>query len=342
MHIGNNEIKHGLLLAPMAGYTDRAMRIVAHENRCEMSVTEMVSAKAVTYKDKKTFALGRIFEDEGAVALQLFGSEPSVIAEAGGIILDNAISEKKRGITAAGGSEIALPIAFDVNMGCPVNKIFSNGEGSALMKDPDLIFKITRELSKATPLPVTVKMRLGIDSGHINVAECAAAAEEGGAQAICIHGRTRVQMYGGEADYSEIARVCSMLKIPVIVNGDITSPESYDKAMAKTGAAAAAIGRAAVGNPFVFRELYAHITGKECRKVSLDERIETALRQLSLAIADKGAEIAIPEARKQIALYVKGFRGAARIRGEINSAVSFEQVRDALYIAKESESEGKE
>lgn len=336
MHIGKTELKHGLMLAPMAGYTDRAMRLVARENLCEMSVTEMVSAKAVTYGDKKTFSLGRIYEDEGAVSLQLFGSEPSVIAEAGGIILRHASEEIKSGICSHEGARVALPIAFDINMGCPVNKIFSNGEGSALMRDPDLIFKITRALAKATPLPVTVKMRLGVDEGHINVIECAKAAEEGGAQAVCIHGRTRVQMYGGEARYSEIQKVGELLSIPVIANGDVTDAESYDRIKQETHADAVAIGRAVVGDPFIFRKIISHIEGKSYTEPTLDERIETALKQLSYMISDKGAEVAIPEARKQIALYIKGFHGAAKIRAEINAATSFDGVKAALYMAKEN------
>jgi nifR3 family TIM-barrel protein len=337
LKIGELNLKNGIFLAPMAGYTDRAMRLIARENLCEFTTTEMVSAKAVTYGDKKTFALGRIYEDEGPVALQLFGSEPAVFAEAGGIILHHESEEIKRGNTLPEGTKIALPVAFDINMGCPVNKIFSNGEGSALMRNPDLIFNITRALKDATPLPVTVKMRLGVDSGHINILECAKAAEEGGASAICIHGRTRVQMYGGEACYDKIREAKSILKIPVIANGDITSAESAIRALNETGADGIAIGRGAVGNPFIFREIVSALLGEGYAEPSLDEKIEAALRQLRYAIEDKGAAVAIPEARKQIALYIRGFRGAARIRAEINMATTYEDVKKALLIAKESE-----
>lgn len=337
MKIGDTEIKHGIFLAPMAGYTDRAMRLIARENLCEFTTTEMVSAKAVTYGDKKTFTLGRIYEDEGPVALQLFGSEPSVLAEAGGIILRHESEEIERGNTLPDGTKVALPVAFDINMGCPVNKIFSNGEGSALMKDPDLIYRITKALAEATPLPVTVKMRLGVDKGRINVLECARAAEEGGAKAICIHGRTRVQMYGGEASYEEIRAAKNMLKIPVIANGDITSRETAKRALEYTGADGIAIGRGAVGNPFIFREIISSREGKNYQQPNLDEIIDTALRQLRYAIADKGAAVAIPEARKQIALYLRGFRGAARIRAEINTATAYEQVEQALNMAKYTE-----
>ena len=337
LKIGDQDIKNGIFLAPMAGYTDRAMRLIARENLCQFTTTEMVSAKAVTYGDKKTFTLGRIYEDEGPVALQLFGSEPDVIAEAGGIILHHESEEIKRGSTLSDGTKIALPVAFDINMGCPVNKIFSNGEGSALMKNPDLIFRITRALAKATPLPVTVKMRLGVDSSHINVIECAKAAEEGGAKAICIHGRTRVQMYGGEASYEKIKEAKSILKIPVIANGDITSAESAKRVIEATGADGIAIGRAAVGNPFIFREIISAMEEKDYTEPSLDEKIEVALRQLRYAIFDKGEAVAIPESRKQIALYIRGFRGAARIRAGVNTATTYEDVKRALLIAKESE-----
>lgn len=337
LRIGKTEIKHGIFLAPMAGYTDRAMRLLARENLCEFTTTEMVSAKAVTYGDKKTFTLGRIYEDEGPVALQLFGSEPNVLAEAGGIILRHESEEIARGNTLPDGTRIALPVAFDINMGCPVSKIFSNGEGSALMRNPDLIYRITKALKEATPLPVTVKMRLGVDKGSINVLECAKAAEEGGAKAICIHGRTRTQMYGGEASYDEIKAAKNMLKIPVIANGDITSAEVAKRALEYTGADGIAIGRGAVGNPFIFREIVSSLEGNIYEPPTLDEIIDTALRQLRYAIDDKGAAVAIPEARKQIALYLRGFRGAARLRAEINMATTYEDVKKALMIAKATE-----
>ena len=335
MKIESIEIKNGIFLAPMAGYTDRAMRLIAKEFGCEYTTTEMVSAKAVTYGDKKTFSLGRIFEDEGPVALQLFGSEPEVMAEAAGIILHHENELKKQGVTHKSGSQIALPVAFDINMGCPVNKIFSNGEGSALMRDPDLIYRITRATSKSSPIPITVKMRLGVDEGHINLLECARAAEEGGAKAICIHGRTRAQMYGGEARFSEIAEAKKLLKIPVIANGDITSPESAKRVLETTGADGIAIGRGAVGNPYIFKNTIDFFDGKEITSPTTEELIEVALRQLYYAVSDKGAEVAIPESRKQIALYLKGFRGAARIRTAVNTATTYDKVKEALYMAKE-------
>ncbi len=343
MKIGNIEIKNGIFLAPMAGYTDRAMRLIAKEFGCEYTTTEMVSAKAVIYGDKKTFRLGRIYSDEGPVALQIFGSEPEVMAEAAGIILRHeeelrASGERHEslfpGLSEGERPTVALPVAFDINMGCPVNKIFSNGEGSALMRDPDLIFRITQAVSKATPLPTTVKMRLGIDPAHINVMECAKAAEEGGAAAICIHGRTRAQMYGGEAIFEEIAKVKFALSIPVIANGDITNPEAARMILDKTRADGIAIGRGAVGNPYIFRDIINMLEGRAPVPAPTTETlIETALRQLRYAIEDKGEGGAIPESRKQIALYLKGFRGAAKIRTEINMSKTFPEVEAALKAA---------
>ena len=318
--IGQIELKHGLCLAPMAGYTDRAMRFVCHKYGAEYSVTEMVSAKAVVYGDKKTFALSKILPDEGPVAVQIFGSEPEIMAEAA-YTLSNTMDSMP-------------PVAIDINMGCPVNKIFSNGEGSALMKNPRLIERITRAVSSAVKIPTTVKIRSGINSSSINAIECALAAEEGGASLLCIHGRTREQMYGGLADREIIKNVKSALQIPVIANGDVVDGESALAMLRDTGADGIAVGRGAVGNPFIFSEISALLEGVEFVPPPLDERIDTALLQLRLAVEEKGERIAIPEARKQIALYLRSFRGAARIRAEINRALTYCEVEKALKSAK--------
>ena len=318
--IGQIELKHGLCLAPMAGYTDRAMRFVCHKYGAEYSVTEMVSAKAVVYGDKKTFALSKILPDEGPVAVQIFGSEPEIMAEAA-YTLSNTMDSMP-------------PVAIDINMGCPVNKIFSNGEGSALMKNPRLIERITRAVSSAVKIPTTVKIRSGINSSSINAIECALAAEEGGASLLCIHGRTREQMYGGLADREIIKNVKSALQIPVIANGDVVDGESALAMLRDTSADGIAVGRGAVGNPFIFSEISALLEGVEFVPPPLDERIDTALLQLRLAVEEKGEKIAIPEARKQIALYLRSFRGAARIRAEINRALTYCEVEKALKSAK--------
>lgn len=321
--IGNTTLPHGLLLAPMAGYTDRAMRLVCREQGAEYAVTEMVSAKAVVFDDKKTLALARILSDEGSVAIQLFGSEPSVMCEAVGLILERGLG--------------VLPAAIDINMGCPVNKIFSNGEGSALMRSPELIERITAAARSATSLPVTVKLRSGIDSQHINAVECALAAQSGGAAAVCIHGRTRVQMYGGAADRAVIKAVKESVKIPVIANGDIICAADALSMLRDTGADGIAVGRGAVGNPFIFSEIRAALLDEKYTPPTLDERIEVAIRQLTLAVEEKGERVAIPEARKQIALYLRSFRGAAAIRKEINCATTLEEARRALLSAKNYE-----
>ncbi|MBQ8303308.1 MAG: tRNA dihydrouridine synthase DusB [Clostridia bacterium] len=303
----------------MAGYTDRAMRLVCHNYGAEHSVTEMVSAKAVVYNDRKTFALARILPDEGPVSVQIFGSEPEIMAEAAH--------------TLANPTEGIRPVAIDINMGCPVNKIFGNGEGSALMKSPELIERITRAVSSAIDIPTTVKIRAGINKNSINAIECALAAEEGGASLLCIHGRTREQMYGGTADREIIKNVKNALHIPLIANGDIVDGASALSMLRDTGADGIAIGRGAVGNPFIFSEIICALEGKDFTEPTIEERIDTALLQLKTAVEEKGERIAIPEARKQIALYLRSFRGAARIRAEINRATIFEEVAATLKSA---------
>ena len=321
MKIGNVTLKHGLWLAPMAGYTDRAMRLVCREQGAEYTVSEMVSAKATVFGDKKTFALARILPDEGPVAVQIFGSEPDIMARAAEIL-----SHPTEGVR---------PAAIDINMGCPVHKIFSNGEGSALMRSPELINEIVSSVKGATDLPVTVKLRAGIDDSHINAVECALAAEDGGADIICIHGRTRVQMYGGSADRNIIKNVKKALHIPLIANGDILSGEDALSMLRDTNADGIAIGRGAVGNPFIFSEVLAALNGDAYAPPTLEEQINIAIRQLSVAVEDKGERVAIPEARKQIALYLRGFRGAAAIRARINAAMTLDAARDALLTALE-------
>jgi nifR3 family TIM-barrel protein len=218
-------------------------------------------------------------------------------------------------------------------MGCPVNKIFSNGEGSALMRDPDLIHRIVRATVGATDLPVTVKLRAGVDREHINAVECAIAAEEGGASAIALHGRTRVELYSGRADREIIANVKKSLHIPLIANGDITSAAEAIDMLRTTGADALMIGRGAIGNPFIFAEIKAALSGIEYTPPSTRERAECALFELRLAIEDKGERVAIPEARGRIAMYIRAFRGAAQIRAAVNRAISYREVEDALHQA---------
>ena len=320
MKIGNLNFPLGLSLAPMAGFSDRSMRLLCHKYGAEYSVSEMVSATAVTFGDKKTSLLAKIKEDEGPVGLQLFGSKPEVMGEAAKIITQSP--------------DFTVPAFFDVNMGCPVNKIFSNGEGSALMKEPSKIEKIVRAVKDSVKIPVTVKIRTGIDENSINAVDCALAAEAGGADALCIHGRTRKQMYSGSVDRKTIRKVKMSLHIPVIANGDINSVLDAQTMISETGCDGIAIGRGAVGNPFIFNEIASFLSGKEYIFPDLNERIDTALLQLRIAIEDKGERVAVTEARKQIALYLKGFKGASLVRGEINKALTYDEVEKIFNSIK--------
>lgn len=309
-----------VMLAPMAGYSDRGMRVVCAKYGAEYTVTEMISAKAVCFGDKKTAALAAIRPDEGGVGLQIFGSEPDVMAKAAEVLS-----------LGVGGDGFVPPVAIDINMGCPVNKIFVNGEGSALMKSPELVEKITRAVVGATELPVTVKLRIGVDAEHINAVECALAAEEGGARMICMHGRTRVELYSGTVHRDVIKNVKNCLRIPLIANGDIVTAADALSMLDETGADGVAVGRGAVGNPFIFSEILAALDGREYTPPTLSERVEVALLQLRLSIEEKGEPRAVNEARKQIALYLSGFRGAAKIRAVINTATTYSEVERVFY-----------
>ncbi len=315
--IGKTKLEYGLMLAPMAGFSDRAMRLVCRKHGAEYSVSEMVSAKAIVYGDKKTAKLAKIEADDSPTAIQLFGSEPDTVAEAAAIASSGAF----------GG---VLPAAIDINMGCPVPKIYKNGEGSALMKSPRLIEKIVSRVTEKTELPCTVKLRLGLERSSLNVLDCAKAAEAGGAALVAIHGRTKSELYSGEASYEETANVKRALQIPVVANGDITSAEKALRVISDTGADGIMIGRGAVGNPFIFSEIKAALSGEGYTPPTLAKRIETALLQLRLAILDKGEELAVREARGQLAHYLFSFRGAAAFRGEINRAKTYLEIEEAF------------
>ncbi|MCQ2385384.1 MAG: tRNA dihydrouridine synthase DusB [Clostridia bacterium] len=322
---GGVTLKHGLFLAPLAGYTDYAMRTVCREWGAEYTVTEMVSAKAICYGDEKTPELAALRPEELPAAVQLFGKEPEFIARAAELLASGAL----------GG---AIPSAIDINMGCPVPKIVSNGEGSALLRDTRLIYDIVSAVKKAVSLPVTVKIRIGWDSNSKTGAEAAKAAEAGGCNLIAVHGRTRAQLYSGEADLGEIAKIKRAVNIPVVGNGDIKSVADARKMLDETGADGIMIGRGAVGNPFLFRDLanaFDRGFSSECREaeIPLPDRISTALRQLSLAMENKGEAIAVTESRKSIAEYFKGLPGAARLRNDIHRASSFAEIERLLKTA---------
>ena len=304
----------------MAGYTDRAARLICRKYGADFTESEMVSARALVYQDRKSAPLARLLFDELPGAVQLFGSDPAIIAEAAKMVSSGT----------AGG---VPPTAIDLNFGCPVRKIVSNGEGSALMRDPNKIGRIVSAVVKATDLPVTVKIRAGWDASEKNAAECARAAESAGCAAIFLHARTRSQFYSGAADLSVIREVKRAVSVPVVGNGDVVDAKSALRMLNETGCDGLMVGRAAVGRPFVFREIRAAIDGKPIPEVTPAERLEAALRQLDLAIEDKGEKIAVLESRKQAAQYLCGLRDAAAFRREICEAKTREEVEAILRRA---------
>ena len=313
MKLGTIDIPHGLFLGPMAGYTDHAFRQICREMGAEYLVSEMVSAKAISFHDKKTVHIARISENEMPCGVQLFGHEPHILAEAAAWV--------EHGM--AGG---VCPTSIDINMGCPVKKIVGSGDGSALMKDPRLAYEIVRAVKGAVKLPVTVKIRSGWDKMSINAPEFARVLEDAGADLICVHGRTRSQAYAGTADWSVIRAVKEAVSVPVVGNGDIKDVASALNMMEETGCDGMMIGRAAVGNPFLFREIAAAMDGVRLPAPSHEERYATAMRHLDYAIANKGEAVAIPESRKQLGSYFSGYTGGGPARLALNSATTREEI----------------
>lgn len=321
MQIGSVLFPHGLFLGPMAGYTDFAMRTVCREMGAEGLVTEMVSAKAVVYGDRKTIPLARVSAEEWPCAVQLFGHEPEVLAEAARIV-------------AAGVGGGVAPTMIDLNMGCPVHKIVSGGDGSALMRDPALAERIVRAVRDAVKIPVTVKIRLGWDDAHRNAPEVARAAESGGADAVFVHGRTRTQFYAGTADYRGIGEVVRAVSLPVIGNGDVRDAEGGARLLRESGCAGIMVGRGAVGNPFLFRTLAALLSGQPLPPPpTAAEKYAVAKRQLTLAAKEKGESVAVLEARKHLGEYLRGIRGGSAARAEIFRAESAGEMLRILAAA---------
>lgn len=321
MQIGSVLFPHGLFLGPMAGYTDFAMRTVCREMGAEGLVTEMVSAKAVVYGDRKTIPLARVSAEECPCAVQLFGHEPEVLAEAARIV-------------AAGVGGGVAPTMIDLNMGCPVHKIVSGGDGSALMRDPALAERIVRAVRDAVKIPVTVKIRLGWDEAHRNAPEVARAAESGGADAVFVHGRTRTQFYAGTADYRGIGEVVRAVSLPVIGNGDVRDAEGGARLLRESGCAGIMVGRGAVGNPFLFRTLAALLSGQPLPPPpTAAEKYAVAKRQLTLAAKEKGESVAVLEARKHLGEYLRGIRGGSAARAEIFRAESAGEMLRILAAA---------
>ena len=311
--IGDTLLDNNVFLAPMAGVTDLPFRLLCREQGAGMSVTEMVSAKAILYKNKNTKELLAVDRAEGPVSVQLFGSDPEIMAAIAAQIEDGPY------------------VAIDVNMGCPVPKIVNNHEGSALMKDPAQAEKVLTAMVKAVKKPVTVKFRKGFNDQNINAVEFAKMAESCGVAAVAVHGRTREQYYSGKADWDIIRQVKEAVKIPVIGNGDITCAKDAAKMIEQTGCDGVMIGRGCQGNPWIFRELLAYEeTGSIPERPGTDQIRETMLRHARLQIEFKGDYIGIREMRKHVAWYTKGMQGSAKLRDEINQVESYEELENLL------------
>ena len=313
--IGNVKLNNPWILAPMAGVCDLPFRLLCLEQGAGLVCMEMVSAKAIYYNNKNTEELLNIDKNERPVSLQLFGSDPKLMAEMAKKIEDRPFD------------------ILDINMGCPVPKVVNNHEGSALMKNPKLAGEIVHEISKAISKPVTVKIRAGFDSDNINAVEMAKIAEDNGAAAVAVHGRTREQYYSGEADRSVIKAVKEAVGIPVIGNGDVNSYESAVHMLEYTGCDAVMIGRAAEGNPWIFKELTERAKGNEYVKPSSLEIKQMILRHAKMLIDYKGEYIGSREMRKHAAWYTTGIKGASKIRGRLYECETLEQLEDLIMNA---------
>ena len=320
MKIGDVYMHNNIFLAPMAGITDMPFRLICKEFGCGLVYTEMISAKGIYYKGNKTFDLAKIDEKERPVAIQIFGSEPEIMAYA------STQLEKM-------GADI-----IDINMGCPTPKIVNNGDGSALMKDPKKAGKIIRTVSKSIKIPVTVKIRKGWDKKNINAIELALIAEENGAKAIAIHGRTRDEYYSGEADWDIIKQVKEKTSIPVFGNGDIYTPKDSKKMFEETGCDAILIGRGAQGNPWIFKRTIEYLNNNELiPEPSIEERIKMIIRHMDEMIEYKGEYNGIKQMRKHIAWYLKGMPNSSEIKNQIfKMEISGKKIKELLLEYSQS------
>ena len=313
LRIGNKILKNNIILAPMAGVTDKAFRLITKPFGPSLMYTEMVSGKGLLYKNKKTQVLLEVLDEEKPTAAQIFGHEPDVMAR----IAEGALSY---------GAEF-----IDINMGCPAPKIVNNGDGSALMKNPELASKIIKAVKNAVDVPVTVKFRAGWDSNTINAFEFAKMAESSGADAVTVHGRTREQFYSGKADLEIIKQVKQSVNIPVIGNGDINSRASAKKMLEYTSCDGIMIGRAAQGNPWIFKEITEYIeNGRVLPLPSLHERCSVAEKHLKMLVEFKGEHRGILEGRKHMAWYFKGISGGAKLRNKINQCCTLDEMLNTI------------
>ncbi len=313
MYIGNVKLDNNVFLAPMAGVTDMPFRILCKEQGCGLVYTEMVSAKGIHYNDERSNKLAEVNEAEKPASVQIFGTEPAVMAE---------IAEKLNQSDAD---------IIDINMGCPTPKITKNGEGSALMLNPNLAGKIISAVSKATNKPVTVKIRKGWDESNVNAVEIAKIAEDNGAKAIAIHGRTREQFYSGISDWDIISSVKEAVSIPVIGNGDVFSPEDAREMLIKTNCDAVMIGRGAQGNPWVFKRVLHYLdTGELLPLPSRDDKLKMIIRHMDMLIDQKGEQGGVREMRKHIAWYIKGMRNSTYVKQEVFRLASRDEIVQVL------------
>lgn len=308
------DLKDKLILAPMAGVTDLPFRLLCKEQGCDVLYTEMVSAKAVLYKNRNTEPLMTYQQQEHPIGLQLFGSEPEVMAKI-------ASQVQERGYDF-----------IDINMGCPVPKIVNNNEGSALMKQPKLVGEIVSAMVKATEIPITVKIRKGFDENRVNAVEIARIIEESGASAVAVHGRLRSEYYSGQADWDTIRQVKEAVHIPVIGNGDLTSPQDVLRMREETGCDAFMIGRGAKGNPFIFSQMKTYFEkGYIPEKPSLSDMVQVMLRHAHMMVEYKGEFTGIHEMRKHVAWYTTGYPRSSKLRDQVNHVESFQELDELLW-----------
>lgn len=319
MQIGNTKIYNPVFLAPMAGVTDLAFRTICAQMGADVTVTEMVSSRALVYKDKKSAALLKK-TPVGVCGAQIFGNDPAIMAEAAVMAL-----------------EISGCDFLDINMGCPMPKIANAGDGSGLMRTPELAGQIVAAVVKAVAVPVTVKCRLGWDKGNINAVDFARRMEDNGASMITVHGRTRAQLYSGTADWDAIHKVKEAVTVPVIANGDITDGDAAKKCLRRTGADGVMIGRSSFGDPWIFSETRTVLNGAEYEgRPKLRQRIDVAVEQFRLAQADHGEHIACLEARKHFAWYLRGVAHSAYFKNQISSLTTMDDIyRVAEQIQRE-------